>query len=77
MSHMLLIGGRTPYKILFARSSGKTFQVEDLSLRSCFLGGPPGVSRAGGASCRSAPVCVLPARSSLPPGELKLKAVMP
>ena len=27
MSHMLLIGGRTPYKILFARSSGKTFQA--------------------------------------------------
>ena len=27
MSHMLLIGGRTPYKILFARASGKTFQV--------------------------------------------------
>lgn len=25
---MLLIGGRTPYKILFARSSGKTFQMD-------------------------------------------------
>ena len=24
---MLLIGSRTPYKILFARSSGKTFQA--------------------------------------------------
>ena len=34
MSHMLLIGGRTPYKILFARSSGKTFQVQHM-LCSC------------------------------------------
>jgi transformation/transcription domain-associated protein len=25
---MLLIGGRTPYKILFARASGKTFQID-------------------------------------------------
>ena len=28
LSHMLLIGGRTPYKILFARASGKTFQID-------------------------------------------------
>ncbi len=28
LCHMLLVGGRMPYKILFARNSGKTFQVD-------------------------------------------------
>ena len=28
MSHMLLIGGRTPYKVLFAKASGRALQLD-------------------------------------------------